>query len=274
MSKPDAVCFQCATCGTQFPAAPRPPACCPICEDERQYVGHDGQRWTTLAGLRASHRVEVREVEPGIWGIGIEPKFAIGQRALLVRTPAGNVLWDCIPLIDEAVVAEVKRLGGIAAIAISHPHYYSTMVEWSHAFGGAPIYLHAADRAHVMRPDPVIRFWEGETFSPLPGVTLACTGGHFDGYQVMHWAGGAGGRGILFSGDQPIVVMDRRWVSFMFSYPNLIPLNASAVRRIVAALEPFDYERIYGAWWHSIVAADGKGAVRRSAERYFAALAG
>jgi len=54
----------------------------------------------------------------------------------------------------------------------------------------------------------------------------------------------------------------------MYSYPNLIPLPASTVRRIVAAVEPFDFDRIYGAWWGKIVATDAKAAVARLAERY------
>jgi hypothetical protein len=266
--------FICATCGTQFPASEQPPVHCAICEDERQYVGHGGQKWLTRAELAAKHQIVLREQEPGLTGIGLEPSFGINQRALLVRTPQGNVLWDCISMIDDAAISALKQFGGLAAIAISHPHYYSAMVEWSHAFGGVPIHLHEADRAHVMRPDPVVKFWSGEMCEVLPGLTLVRTGGHFEGYQVMHWAAGAAGKGVMLTGDQPIVAMDRRWVSFMYSYPNLVPLNATAIRRIVAALEPFAYDRIYGAWWHSVVATDAQGAVRRSAERYLKAIMG
>ena len=104
----------------------------------------------------------IRE-EPGLIGVGIDPPFAIGQRALFLRTPQGNVLWDCLPLLDEAVVEMVRALGGISAIAISHPHYYSAMVEWSRAFGGVPIYLHAADRAVGDAARQGIDFWEGDT---------------------------------------------------------------------------------------------------------------
>ena len=68
------------------------------------------------------------------------------------------------------------------------------------------------------------------------------------------------------------VVQDRRWVSFMYSYPNLIPLPASEIQRIVAALEPFEFDRIYGAWWGRVVAEEGKGVVKRSAERYLRAI--
>src|ERR671924_519523 len=206
--------FICVTCGSQFAESTEPPLRCPICEDERQYVGWDGQQWTTLEELGRDHRADIREEEPRLVGIGCDPSFAIGQRALLVRAAGGNVLWDCISLLDDEIGARVEELGGLAAIAISHPHYYSSMVEWARAFD-APIHLHTADREWVMRPDDRIEFWDGETRLP-----------------------------------------------------------PAAIERIVAALEPFEFDRIYGAWWGRVVAADGKAAVRRSAERYVRSLAG
>ncbi len=265
--------YICRTCGSQFPASTQPPEHCPICEDERQYIGPNGQQWTTLEALQAEHHNQIRTVEPGLTGIGTVPSFAIGQRALLVQTPAGNVLWDCISLVDETTILTLKALGGVSAIAISHPHYYSSMVEWAHAFGAA-IFLHAADRRWVMRPDRAITFWEGET-TALPGdLTLIRCGGHFPGGTVLHWPAGADGKGALLTGDIINVVPDRRFVSFMYSFPNLIPLSAITVRRVVAAVEPFDYDRIYSAWWDRVTPTDGKAAVRRSAERYIAAIEG
>ena len=267
----------CVTCGSQFGASEGPPERCPICEDERQFVGWAGQRWTTLEDLRVQHRLALRDEGDGVLGLGIEPKFAIGQRALLVPARAGdgpgrNVLWDCISLIDDAAVRVVEALGGISAIAISHPHYYGAMVDWSRACGGAPIYLHADDRSWVMRPDPAIVFWEGEELQIGDGLKLLRLGGHFVGAQVLHWAGGAGGRGVLLAGDILQVVQDRRFVSFMYSYPNYIPLSAATVRRMVDRLEPYPFERVYGAWFGAVVRADGKAAVRRSGERYLKAL--
>ena len=261
----------CTTCGTQFAESEAPPEACPICQDERQYVPSEGQRWTTLEELRASHRAEIREEEPGLTGIGAEPSFAIGQRALLVQAPDGNVLWDCTSLLDDEIKARVEKLGGIAAISISHPHYYSSMVEWAEAFD-APIYLHAADREWVMRPSDRVVFWEEERRELGPGLTLVRCGGHYEGGTVLHWAAGAEGRGALLSGDIVQVIPDRSYVSFMYSYPNLIPLNASAIRGIVTALEPFDFDRIHGAWWDRIVPADAKAVVARSAERYLKAI--
>jgi hypothetical protein len=262
----------CVTCGTQFAETNGTPAHCPICEDERQYVGPNGQEWTTLDALRAGHRNVFAALEPGLESIVTEPKFAIGQRAHLIQSPGGNVLWDCITLIDDGTIAAVRARGGIRAVAISHPHYYTTMVEWARTFD-VPVYLHAADREWVMRPDPAIRFWDGETHPLWDGVTLIRGGGHYPGGTMLHWPAGSEGKGALFSGDIIQVVADRRWVTFMWSYPNSIPLNATQVRGIVAAVEPFVFERIYGAFG-GIVAPDAKGAVHRSADRYIEHITG
>lgn len=258
----------CVTCGAQFPPSELTPKNCPICEDDRQYIGHQGQRWTTLRELRETHQNGFTALDPRVTSIRTEPVFAIGQQAHLIETEAGNVLWDCISLIDDATVAGIERRGGVAAIAISHPHFYTSMVEWSRAFADAPILLHADNQPWVMRPDPSIHFWEGETREILPGVTVVRCGGHFPGSSVLHWAAGAAGRGALFTADTIRVVSDRRWVTFMYSYPNQIPLGETEVRGIVAAVEPFEFDRIYDGWPGSIVAADAKGAVLRSAERY------
>lgn len=265
--------FICTTCGVQYAASAAPPPSCPICQDERQYVNPDGQQWTTLEDLRRDHHNTIKEEAPHLIGIGTEPHFAIGQRALLLQSPAGNILWDCISLVDEATVEAVRRLGGLTAIAISHPHFYSAMVSWSQAFGGVPIYLHAADRRWVMRPDPAIVFWEGETHTPLAGLTLIRCGGHFAGSTVLHWPGGAEGRGALLTGDTIQVIPDRRYVTFMRSYPNLIPLNAAAIEGIVHAIEPFSFDCIYGGWFGRVVPTDAQNAVLRSAERYLRAIA-
>lgn len=153
----------CVTCGTQFTESKEPPESCAICCDDRQYVGYKGQQWTTLGRMkRDGFRIEIREHEPDLYGIGTSPSFAIGQRALLIRSPKGNVLWDCLSLVDDETIEEILRLGGLNAIAISHPHYYSTMVEWADRFD-IPVYLHEADRRWVMRPSERIRFWSGET---------------------------------------------------------------------------------------------------------------
>ena len=267
--------FICVQCGAQFGATAEPPPRCTICEDERQFVRYGGQEWITLELLATNHHNRFEEEAPQLLGIGTEPEFAIGQRALLLQWPGGNLLWDCISLLDHKTIAEVKARGGIRAIAISHPHFYSSMVEWADHFD-AQIFLHAADRQWVMRQSPRIKFWEGTTLPLWDGVTLINCGGHFEGGTVLHWPAasrGCGSKGALLTGDIITVVQDRRYVSFMRSYPNLIPLGPAAIHRILETIEPFPFDEIYGGWWKANVLSDAKTAVARSARRYLGAIA-
>ena len=251
-----------------------PPSQCPICQDARQFVGLDGQQWTTLEELAGKHRNTIQLEEPGLYSIHTEPHFAIGQRAFVLQTAKGNLLWDCLALLDQGTIEAIRDLGSIAAIAISHPHYYTTMVEWSLAFDNAPVHLHSADREWVMRPHGNIHHWEGDCIHVLDELSLIHTPGHFEGFQVLHWPSGAGGRGVLLSGDQPQVCMDPRWVSFMYSYPNYIPLGARSIEEIVSRLDAYKFDRIHGAFPKRTVAADAKAAVKRSAERFIRAITG
>jgi hypothetical protein len=263
--------FICVTCGTQYVPSEAPPQACAICDEERQYIPPSGQAWTTLAKLRVTHMATFRR-EAELIGIGTSPAFGIGQRALLVRTAGGNVLWDCIGLIDNAMVEIIKSLGGLDAIAISHPHYYTTMVEWSEAFGGIPVHLHAADKRWIMRAGPYLQLWHGETKEILPGLTLVRAGGHFEGGTVLHWAQGADGKGALLTGDLLQVTTDRKFVSFMWSFPNFIPLGGKAAQTIAARVEPWDYDVIYGAFWDRVIASDAKRVTKESAARHVAIL--
>jgi hypothetical protein len=262
----------CVNCGVQYSDTEQPPQGCPICADEREYVGWDGQHWTTLAELARDHSVELREEEPGLLGIGAQPSFAIGQRALLVRTPHGNVLWDCISLLDDDAGRHIAELGGIAAICMSHPHFYAANIEYADAFD-ARVLLPRADRQWIQRPSPRIELFD-EDAEPVPGLTVARIGGHFDGAAVLHWPAGADGRGALLTGDTITVAQDRDWVSFMWSYPNLIPLDEQTVLDIARRVERFAFDRVYGGWWGHTVVRDGGAAVRRSADRYVARMHG
>jgi hypothetical protein len=265
--------FFCVACGTSYPEAERPPERCPICGEERQYVPRGGQAWISREALAAGHRNAWARHEPGLMSVQTVPAFAINQRAFLLRTPAGNLLWDCLALLDGATEELVRGLGGIAAVAVSHPHYYTAAADWAAAFGAA-VHLHAADRAWVVRPDPSIRFWEGDALEILPGATAVRLGGHFAGGAVLHWAEGADGAGAILAGDILQVTPGAHRVSFMWSYPNMMPLPAASVRRLLGRLAPWRYQRIYGAFAGQEVLADGPGIVARSAARYCELLEG
>jgi len=264
--------WTCSQCGAQFADAANPPAACLICEDERQFVNWSGQSFLSREEMSRRHKVIWRD-DLGLAGLQVEPRFAIGQRALLVRGPEGCVMWDCVPLATDEAIAHVRALGGLKAIAISHPHFYGAVADWSEAFGGVPAYLHGDDRAFVTRPHPSIVPWTGDSLQISDDIRLYRTGGHFPGASVLHWRKGAGGKGALLVGDIAMVTMDRQHVSFMYSYPNYWPLGAAAVRRIADVIAPLGFDRIYGAWWERNVASDAKAAFDASVKRYLAAIA-
>ncbi len=259
----------CGTCGVEHTDTEKPTAVCEICADERQWVPDSGQVWTTLDKLNAdAHEVEHHELEPGIHRLSREPRFGIGQRSHLVQTSQGNLLWDPPNHLDPNMADKITELGGVAVIVASHPHMYGSQVSWSHRFGHIPVLVHSADRQWVQREDPVIREWS-DTEEILPGVTLVEAGGHFPGAAVAHIASGSDGRGSLLTGDTIVPVAATGWVTFMRSYPNMIPLSARLVQRIVDRLEPYPFERLYGLLGGRVL-EDAKGSVRRSAERYIA----
>jgi len=257
----------CATCGNQYPPSASPPDSCIICTDERQWVPPTGQVWTSAAELRAAgHVSDIREIEPGLIGIGVNPAFAIGQRALLVRTPAGNLLWDAPGFVDDAAIQAVRDAGGIRAISASHPHFYASIAQWSVAFD-AEILLPEADERWLTRSDVPVTRWSG-SIEVLPGVMIVQCGGHFAGSSVLHWADGAGRRGALLSGDTIFVTPGEDRVAFARSAPNRLPLPERRLRRLLAAIEPYRFDRIYSGWWTSVLHEGAKEAVARSAERY------
>ena len=255
----------CRGCGIEHPDTAAPPAHCVICSDDRQYVPGGVQEWITHDRV-GPHEVTFAELEPGLTGIVVTPRIGIGHRPLLLQTPDGQILWEPSGYLDPAMVARVRAAGPLRAVAASHPHLIGAAVSWAQEFG-VPLYVNAADRRWVCRPDPLIRFWEAQA-ELLPGVTLHRTGGHFPGSAVLHWAGGAQGRGVLLVGDTLMVAADLATVSFMRSFPNLIPLPERLVRGIQAALEPLAFDRIYGGFDRSVVNGGAKAAVAFSADRY------
>lgn len=257
----------CKTCGTSYDVV-REPQQCAICEDERQYVPATGQEWVDFTTLTTTHTNKWQQLEDGLLSLKTVPAFAISQRAILLRTPQGNVLWDCIANLDPATHALVTALGGIDAIAISHPHYYTTMQDWAAAFD-APVYLHASDRQWVMRDSPALRFREGDSLEIMPDVTLFRLGGHFAGGTVLHWNQDGG---VLLAGDILQVTPGKDAVSFMWSYPNMLPLPASAVSEIAAHLDNVRFERLYGAFEGQNISADAREIVMRSVQKYIACL--
>jgi glyoxylase-like metal-dependent hydrolase (beta-lactamase superfamily II) len=264
-------CYVCATCGTQYSATVQPPESCRVCTDDRQHVGLNGQRWVTHDELAAQLHNRI-EYDADILGIGIVEPFAIPQRALLIPTDIGNILWDCLSVITPEAVARIEQVGGIDMIAISHPHFYSAMVEWSEAFGGVPILVHQADRDWVARPSPHVSFWGGDRHQISSAVTLIHCPGHFPGSAVLHWTAAPNGRQALLTGDSLHVAADRRHISVMHSVPNHIPVAANVIHDIRDRLVGVYFDDLYGFTWGLNIIGNARTAVDESFDRYLTAI--
>ncbi len=264
----------CWNCGLQHGEDSAVPKRCLNCSDERESMTHKPPRWTTLAEMQGHYRNVFTPLGEGVTGICTTPAFGIGPEVFLIQTSAGNVLWDCFAYLDKTTVQQVKEFGGLDAIVISHPHMFGSVVEWSQSLGGVPVFVHEDNRPWMPRPDPVIHWWQGESFAINSALNAIRCGGHFPGSSILHWREGARGKGALFTGDGILPVEDRRWVSFMHSYPNLIPISRSAVERIVQAVSGLEFDRIYGGPMYGsgggrpIIATGAKEVVLRSAKRY------
>lgn len=262
----------CVTCGTQYPEAERMTDC-PVCGDERQFVGWQGQCWTTTTEIAANHQIRFEDAA-GVTSLSLAPTFAIGQRAFLIPQEGGLVMWECLPTVTEAALARIAGMGRVQAIAISHPHFHSAMHEWSAALGGVPLYLHEADEDWVSFDSPFLRFWGGDRFALTGAVDLVHLPGHFAGSTGLLWKNGPRPGGSLFPGDALQVAMDRRFVSFMRSYPNMIPLGRKALGRLEKHVEPLAFADLYGSFEGREIIGDAKERVAASFARYRAALEG
>lgn len=260
----------CRTCGVEHSDRP---AVCAICADERQWVPATGQAWTTLDGLAdEGYEAFLDPLEPDLYAITSAPNAGIGQQSKLVVTPHGNVMWDPIGFLDDAVVDRILALGPVVAIVASHPHMYGVQVEWSRRLGNPAVLVAESDAHWLARPDPVVATWSGAR-ELLPGVALSQPGGHFPGSAVLHWAAGAEGRGVLLSGDTVFANPDRKSVAFMRSFPNHLPLSGAVVERVTAHLERFAFDRLYGNF-ANVIDTDARTIMRSSADRHIAWVRG
>lgn len=255
----------CATCGTQYPMEYTGNTC-HICEDDRQYVPLDGQKWTNGFELHSNHSIKIKQLKPNLYEFVIEPTFAIGQRALLVVSDSGNILWDCIPLFDENVVRFVKEKGGLKAIAISHPHYYSNMGEWAEAFD-CPIYLPESEKGFVVNPCHKIKYWDKETINFWEGIQLIKIGGHFPGSSILYIPE-LSPQGVILCGDTFNLALSMKHFSVMYSYPNRIPLPIKEIAKIKKKVEEIDFDEIYGFWPYQNLTTETKKILMDSLARY------
>jgi glyoxylase-like metal-dependent hydrolase (beta-lactamase superfamily II) len=259
----------CITCGTQYPAGMPRPELCPICSDDRQYIPESGQGWASLSYLENNHAVQFRKINERLYSVKVSPSFALGHRAFLVLSESGNILWDCIPLIDESSAAFIRSLGGLKAIAFSHPHYYSTMNEWARIFD-CPIYIHRADAPWIYNQGDAIKLWEGDVHPLWDGIDIVHTGGHFPGSSILR-VPFLSPSGTLLTGDSLYAARNKKHIAVMYSYPNQIPLPKKEIVRIRALVQGLPFDSIYSAFDGQNLEGNAREVFERSMERYMEA---
>ena len=256
----------CVTCGTQYATTATEGSSCPICEDERQYVPETGQAWTDMEILRQTHKVKIKELQPGLFEFVLDPLFAIGQRALFLVTPGGNILWDCIALLNDEVVSFINSKGGLKAIAFSHPHFFTTMNEWAATFN-CQIYIHQSDDQWIFNKGSRIHLWEGDEKQLWDGVRILQIGGHFPGSSILH-VPFLSPEGSIFVGDTFSLGMNKKHLSILYSYPNRIPLPISEVKRIRDRMETVRFDSLYAMYNDQHLLGNAKTVLLSSLDRY------
>ncbi|HVW14601.1 MAG TPA: hypothetical protein VHB54_12275 [Mucilaginibacter sp.] len=235
----------CTTCGTKFPHNERVPALCPICNDDRQFIDLKGQSWTNSEDLEKGHAVRIRKISERLHYLTVRPSFAIGQRAFLLLSKGGNILWDCIPLLDEATREFIHSKGGLKAIAFSHPHFYSNMNEWAAEFN-CPIYIHEADKPWIFNYGPNVKLWSGDEKPLWDDLKLVHVGGHFPGSSMLHIAS-ISKDGAMLCGDSLYISRSLRHTAVMFSYPNNIALLKEDFIAFYEKCSRLKFDTLYGA---------------------------
>lgn len=266
------VCWSCETCGVQQPPSDTPPTRCVICEDERQYVGWSGQTWIERQALAARQTTVVQEAH-GVTTLVLSPGVAINQRAFLIPTPEGQILWECLAVVTPEAVEAIRARGPVKAIAISHPHFYGAMADWSEALGGVPVYVHATDEAWIQRRPERLELWSGDRLALSEEVELIHLAGHFAGSAGLWWKTGPRPGGALFPGDAVQVSSDRRFASFMYSYPNHIPLGPEPLAALRHRVEALAFEDVFGFSVGREMIGEARAKLAASFDRYARAIA-
>lgn len=256
----------CTACGTQYSQSVVINAECPICNDDRQYVPGKGQTWTNLDELQSNHGVIIKKLHNSLYELIMAPSFAIGQRALLVLTPSGNILWDCIALLNDPIIEFIKSKGGLKAIAFSHPHYYTTMNDWAETFN-CPVYIHQKDEQWISNKGKHVSLWRDTEKQLWEGIRLINVGGHFPGSSILH-VPFLSNEGAILCGDTFYISPSKKHAAVMYSYPNRIPLPLQEIKRIQKQMSAIRFDSLYGFFDYQNVYLTAKEMIEKSLARY------
>jgi glyoxylase-like metal-dependent hydrolase (beta-lactamase superfamily II) len=213
-----------------------------------------------------SNSVRIGQINENVYELEITPRFAIGQRAFLIISKNGNILWDCFPLLNAPTIEFIKAKGGLRGIAFSHPHYYSNMKDWAKTFD-CPIYIHKSDEKWIMERGEKLYLWEGEELPLWDDIRMINIGGHFPGSSILH-VPFLSKEGTIFVGDTVYVSPSMKHMAVMFSYPNRIPLPKEEVRKVKKRFDKVPFDKLFGFYSYQNVTQNPKSIMEAFMNRY------
>lgn len=257
--------FICVICGTCFPPSTQPPQVCQLCTGKQQLVLEGGTDWTTEELIQSDFHNVMNLEEPNLWSIHIRPSFASSQRAFFFRSDHGNILWDCLSLLDEQTKQQLDDLGGIQTIVLSNPHFQTGVCKWAEQFH-AEVVVHETDVKFLVEQPRRLKTWTGEYYQIQDGFDLIRIGGSFLGSSVLIWQAGSQEKGCMFTGDTLFVTKDRSWISFLDSNQHVV-WKISDIQDLGQKLNKYTFDRIYGAWPNRTIDTNGNEVVKQSVKR-------
>ncbi|SAM65050.1 uncharacterized protein UBRO_20111 [Ustilago bromivora] len=265
-----------------------------VSTDDRRYPCPTGQAYTSQRQLlpKTTFQFVPEESDDRILRLKFYPPVAIGQTAILLLTRYGAVIWDCCGFVSVELVEQVCKLsptGKVAAIFISHPHFFGTSLTWAKMLN-CNVFISRLDRQWYQRgldsthPHPglaarkqyIIEIQEDRSIPPqIPSVTLIRCGSHFPGSKALHWDRDAESQlcpdakgAAVFCADTFMVMPDCKRFTFAYSFPNNIPLPPHDVEKIWMQMRPFQWSATFGGWSSRQILSDSRSTLLRSARYY------
>ena len=225
------------------------PRGCPVCEDTRNDLPHDGWDFWPEERVAAHLTGSWRQLDRDMVAFSTAPAFGLNGTGWLLLHPDGNVAFEAAPYYTPPMLEEIRRLGGIRYLAASHVHGYGALWQLQDVFEPEVMAIQKDD----LRMTKAFRVnWPyDEALELRPGQTLVHVGGHYEGQAVLYDER----RRTLFCGDAFKVDQssggENLAVSTHKAFHKDIPLSPGEVRRYREVIAPLDFDTVCTPFEHA-----------------------
>ncbi|MEJ2867895.1 MBL fold metallo-hydrolase [Actinomycetospora sp. OC33-EN08] len=233
--------WTCTNCGHWQRWFAVPPAC-PVCTDVRNALPDDGWDFRPLDEIARGREARWAEVRPGITGFWCEPQVGLGTSGWVIETDDGLVGWEGAGFYPDEGLAEIRRRGGLIALAASHVHGYGALFQLQDALDPPVMAIGVRDLEWTKTFRVTWPLDDRHEFAP--GLVAHRTGGHFDGHMVLHDER----RRVLFCGDMLKAALDDEGratgLSAHKAYHAQIPLSHQEIRDAYKIIGSLDFDAV------------------------------